>query len=164
MSDSLFIALRAFILSLIPSIEVIQGLGNNVPMPAGQFVSLTAGGQRRLRTNQDTYDSVTETRSAEMGTEYRIQIDCYGPDSSDQSTKICTMFQDMYACDFLLPYGCQPLSAGDPVQSALINGEENYEQRWMFAAMLQFNPITTVSQEFADILYVNMANADTPTP
>jgi hypothetical protein len=162
MSDQLFIALRLFILSLISDIEVVQGLGNNVPMPEDEFICLTAAGQRRLRTNQDTYGA--DTRAIEMGTEYRIQIDCYGPNSSDHATTLCTMLRDPYACDMLAPYGCQPLDASDPTQSALVNGEENYEQRWMLAAMLQFNPITTVSQQFADALNVGIVKADTITP
>lgn len=161
--DNLFLAVRAFVLSLIPGIEVIQGLGNGVPMPAGQFIALTASTQRRLRTNQSTYDSGTGTRAVEQGTEYSIQVDCYGPQSSDHATKISTMLRDPYGCNVLEPYGCQPLYTSDPGQSALVNGEENYEQRWMLTAVLQFNPVITVAQEFADGAHVAFTNADTPT-
>lgn len=147
--DTLFIALRAFILTIVPGVEVIQGLGNGVPMPASQFICLTSSGQRRLRTNVSTYDPVALTRAVEQGTEYSIQVDCYGPTSSDYATAISTMLRDAYACDVLAPYGCQPLYTSDPTQSALVNGEENYEQRWMLTAVLQFNPVITVSQESA---------------
>lgn len=161
--DNLFIWLREFVLSIIPGIEVIQGLGNGVPMPAGQFISLTASTQRRLRTNQSTYDSAAGTRAVEQGTEYSIQVDCYGPESSDHATKISTLWLDSYGYSMLQPYGCAPLYASDPVQSALVNGEENYEQRWMLTAVLQFNPVITVAQEFADGAQVAFKNADTPT-
>lgn len=150
--DTLFLALRAFALSIVPGVEVVQGLGNGVPMPKHQFICLTASAQRRLRTNQDTYDIVAGTRAVEQGTDYSIQVDCYGPTSSDYATAISTMLRDAYACDMLAPFGCQPLYTSDPTQSALVNGEENYEQRWMLTAVLQFNPVITVSQEFADEL------------
>lgn len=163
-SNDLFIALRAFVLSLIPTLEVIQGLGNGVPMPPGEFIAITPGAQRRLRTNQSTYDPQADTRTIEQGAEYSIQVDCYGPNSGDHATELTTLFNDYYGCAFLLPYGCQPLYTGAPMQSALINGEENYEQRWTFTAVLQFNPVVTVAQEFADELDVSFANADTTLP
>lgn len=161
--DPLFIALRAFILAVAPGNEVVQGLGNGVPMPEGPFVAITATGQRRLATNEDTFDTVAGTRLVKQSTEYSIQIDCYGPASSDHATAIGMMLRDAYGCDMLAPYGCQPLYTSDPTQSALVNGEENYEQRWMLTAVLQFNPIITVPQEFADDLQVAFENADSPT-
>lgn len=153
--DTLFIALKAFIMAIVPGVEVIQGLGNGVPMPANQFICMTAGTQRRLRTNVSTYNGVAGTRTVEQGTEYSIQVDCYGPVSSDYATTISAMLRDAYACDILAPYGCQPLYTSDPTQSALVNGEENYEQRWMLTAVLQFNPVITVSQDSATTITVS---------
>lgn len=157
--DPMFIALRAFILTLVTGVEVVQGLGNGVPMPEGAFIALTATGQRRLATNEDTYNLIN-ARDVKQSTEYSIQIDCYGPNSSDYATAICMMLRDPYGCDMLLPYGCQPLYSSDPTQSALINGEENYEQRWMLTAVLQFNPVITVPHEYADALKVAFVCAD----
>lgn len=158
--DTLFIALKALIMAIVPGVEVIQGLGNGVPTPAGQFICMTASGQRRLRTNVSTYNGEDGTRTVEQGTDYSIQVDCYGPLSSDHATAISTLWLDPYACDMLAPYGCQPLFVTDPSQSALVNGEENYEQRWMVTAVLQFNPVITVSQEFADDLNVSLNRAN----
>ncbi len=162
-NDALFIALREFILSIVAGVEVVQGLGNGVAMPEGPFVCLTASGQRRLATNESTYDGLTEERSVKQSTEYSIQVDCYGPESGNHATAITMMLRDAYACDMLAPHGCQPLYSSDPTQSALVNGEENYEQRWMLTAVLQFNPVITVVQQFADALDVGFVNADSPT-
>ncbi len=167
LSEQLFIGLRAFVLSLLPDIEVIQGLGNGVPTPEGEFVCLTAGAQKRLRTNVATYTvppSGTGEKHIEQGTQYSIQVDVYGPNAGDQATTLSTAFLDSYACDLLAPYSCQPLYAEDPTQSVLINGEENYEQRWMFNAVLQFNPVVTVPQEFAEEAVVELVNAYTTYP
>jgi len=156
--DVLFIKLRAFILSLIPDVEVIQGLGNRVPMALGGFIAITPGDQERLSTNETTYD-VNGNREVKRSTKYGIQIDCYGPDSSDWATTIETMFRDPYGCDMLAPE-CQPLYCDQPRQSALTNGEENYEQRWVLTAMLQFNPTITVPQEYADVLTATLIEVD----
>lgn len=161
--DTLFIALRAFLLSFISGVEVVQGLGNGVPMPEGPFIAITAANQRSLATNETTYDGVDE-RTIKRSTEYSIQVDCYGPLSSDQATEIAMLWNDAYGVEFLLPYGCQPLFNSEPTQSALVNGEENYEQRWMLTAVLQFNPVTTVAQEFADVLAVDIVSVDATYP
>ena len=162
--DTLFIALRAFILSLIQNIQVVQGLGNGVPMPVSRFVCMTANSQARLSTNVSSYDPVAGERDVMQPTEYSIQLDCYGPESSDYATIISMMLRDQYGCNLLAPYECQPLFTSDPMQVALVNGEESYEQRWMITAVLQFNPIVTVSQQFADQAEVVLVSVDANFP
>ncbi len=161
--DPLFIALRAFILSIIAGVEVVQGQSNLVPMPEGQFICMTPISQRRLSTNESTYDGV-DTRDVQQHTEYSIQIDCYGASSSDHATNISIMLRDFYGCEFLSPYACQPLFTSDPSQVPLINGEGNYEQRWMLTAVLQFNPTVSVTQQFADALEVDILSVPADFP
>lgn len=163
-SDQIFIGLRALIMGLVPGIEVVQGLGNGVPMPDGQFIAMTDAGKTRLSTNVSTYDIGLEERSILQATEYRIQLDCYGPNSSDHSTVLMIMLRDQYACDVLAEYGVQPLYATEPTHSALVNGEENYEQRWMLTAVLQFNPVVTLSQQYADQLNADLVSVDATFP
>lgn len=151
--DDLFIALRAFIMSLI-TCEVVQGLGNGVPMPAGPFIAMTGLFQNRLSTNISSYvDPVTTTgtKSAQQSVQYTVQIDCFGPLSSDWATTISTMLRDDYGCAALAP-AVQPLYADDPKMIPLIDGEQQYEQRWSVTAALQYNPVITVPQQFADAL------------
>lgn len=161
--DDLFIALRAFVLSLLPNgTEVIQGLGNNVPMPEGGFVCMTALSQRRLSTNHSEL-LPSQERIVTMPTEYSIQVDCYGPDSSDWATLLTALWRDPYGCDAMAPVA-QPLYHTDPIQAPLVNGEENYEQRWVFTALLQFNPSVTVVQQSADTLDLVIVSVDAEFP
>lgn len=164
--DALFVSVRTFILSLLPSLEVIQGLGNNTPMPAGEFICLTASAQRRLSTNVTTDDAPGLARKIMQPTEYSIQVDCYGPNSSDYATTLSAAWRDPYGCDALVTVGA-PLYSTDPIQVPLINGEQNYEQRWTFTALLQFNPILTLPQQYADVLDIELVSVDVqfpPTP
>lgn len=164
--DVLFVTVRDFVLSLLPDIEVIQGLGNNVPMPKGEFVCLTPSAQRRLATNHTVFNGPGGTRAVKQPTEFSIQFDCYGPNSADYATTLCAMWRDPYACDMLAPNSA-PLYSTDPTQAPLVNGEENYEQRWTFTALLQFNPVISAAQQYADGLSLNLVSVDAqfpPTP
>ncbi len=156
LAETLFIQLQAFVMGLLPlDIDhVIQGLGNDAAMPTGDFVCMTATTQRRLATNSDTYDTDANTRTVLTPTEYSIQVDCYGPNSSDMASTLRMMWRDEYGCDAMSPSA--PLYAADPVQVPLVNAEKNYEQRWTFICLLQFNPTVTVSQQFAETLIVDI--------
>lgn len=159
--DDIFVLVRAFVLSLIEC-EVVQGLGNRVPTPLGGYIALTATRITRLSTNVTTYDHATN-RQVKMPTQYAIQIDCYGPLSSDWATTIAAMWRDPYGCDQLAP-NAQPLYCDDPSQIGLVDGEDEYEQRWMISAILQFNPVVTVSQEYADNLNLDVVSVDATFP
>lgn len=161
MSDALFIQLQAYIMALLPALDmdhVIQGLGNGVPFPSGPFVCMTATSQRKLSTSTDTYDTVDEQRTVLVPTEYSIQIDCYGPNSSDMATILNMMWRDQYGYNAMHPN--DPLYTTDPTQVPLVNAEKNYEQRWTFIALLQFNPTVTVAQQYADKLEVEPVPVD----
>ena len=163
--SEVFTALRAFILSLI-TCEVVQGLGNGVPMPKDAFISMTPLSQGRLSTNVSTYDDPTPTtgsKSVQQAIKYAIQIDCYGPLSSDWAATLSTMLRDEISCDAMGPT-VQPLYADDPTQAALVNGEEQYEQRWIFKALLQYNPVVSSPMQFFDAASVALVEVDAKYP
>lgn len=163
--QTIFTALRSFILGLIDC-EVIQGLGNNTPMPLGGFIAMTALLQNRLSTNIDTYTDpviVDGTKDVMQPTQYTIQIDCYGAYASDWAVTICALFRDEYGCTALAP-SVQPLHADDPKMIPLSDGEMQYEERWSITAALQYNPVISVPQQFADSLQVDLINVDANFP
>lgn len=154
-ADDLMVKLRSFVLQVIPDIEVIQGLGNGVAMPDGPFVCFTATKQRRISTNISRHMPTENLRNVLMPTEYTLQVDCYGPLSSDYATLLAALWRDSYACDSLAPLAA-PLNVTNPVQIPLVNGEQNYEHRWTFSALLQFNPVIAVPQQYADVIEVDV--------
>lgn len=162
-NDALYVAVRSFLLSLFPTgVEVVQGLGNDVPMPLGEFINMTATAQAALSTNRSDY-SVDLQRSVSTPHRYNLQLDCYGPTSSDRATQIVMMWRDQYGWEALAP-NAAPLYCTDPVQVPLVNGEENYEQRWTLTALLQFNPVVTVPQQSATALAVDLVSVDAEFP
>ncbi len=165
--EVIFAKLGAFIEGLI-SCEVVRGQVNSVPMPVGPFISMTEALQKRLSTNVSAYNDPwpgagSPIKSVMQPTQYTIQIDCYGPDSGDWATILTTMFRDPYGCDALGPE-VSPFYADNPVQAPLINGEENYESRWIITAVMQCNPVVTVGQEFAGALAATLIEVDATFP
>lgn len=164
-SDSAFIAVQAMLLAAFPDLDinhVIQGLGNDVPQPLGEHIVMTATAQAALSTNHSLYD-VDLQRGVRTPTRYNIQLDCYGPTSSDRATQIVMLWRDQYGVEALAP-NAAPLYCTDPTQIPLVNGEENYEQRWSLTALLQFNPVVTVPQQSATSLVVDIVSVDAEFP
>lgn len=152
--DTLFKALGDFIESII-ACPTIQGLVNRTAMPIGGFIAMTSLRQHRLSTNTKAYsDSFvagipTGTKAITQATEWVVQIDCYGSQSMQWANILTTLFRDEFSCTALKPY-LQPLEADDPVPMPLVNGEQQYEQRWVVTAKFQYNPTTIITQQFFD--------------
>lgn len=167
---NVFPSLQAFVAKvtgLDPSL-VIQGIQNRASMPEADpgFVVMTAIYQKRLRTNVDTWDTLSSaptTITAEQGTELRVQLDCYGAASGDWAAMLSTMLRDEVGCLALAPYS-QPLFVEDAKMAPLVDSENQYEQRWTLDAILQYNPVTTVPQDFMSEAAVTLVNVDEAYP
>jgi hypothetical protein len=144
----------------LASSQIVQGYPNRVAMPttpAGYppgFVVMTGIAKKRLRTNIDNFAGTSQPAPApgpvtsEQGQQLDVQLDCYGPNSSEWSDILTTLLRDNVGCVALEPV-CQPLYADDPIRAPLTNAEQQYEDRWIVTARLQYNPVTTTAQEFA---------------
>lgn len=165
--DDVFTALRTLIQAIIGTdVEVIQGIVNRAAMPIGGFVVMTMLYSERLATNIDSWDYTALAPTiinATMSTKLSIQIDAYGPNSSDWAAMLATLLRDDYACIALAPT-CQPLYVDDPRMMPLLDSEQQYEQRWMIGAMIQYNPTVSPLQDYANALTVGLFNIDETFP
>lgn len=163
---AVFTILRSFLTEILDAtVEVYDGQDNRAGEPnALNFVMMTPLRRPRLSTNVDTYTDGFRTdgpqiKSVQQSTQFSIQLDVYGPAAGDNAQIISTLLRDEYATAFMAPT-CQPLYASDPDQMPLINGEDQYQQRWRMTAELQANPVVTVPQQFAGTLKVTTFEAD----
>jgi hypothetical protein len=168
LQGNVYPALLALITSVtgLPASNVVQGRPNRASMPMPGFVSVQALFDRRLRTNVDTWDETDPsptTQTLEQGLELTVQIDCFGPQSHDWANMLSTILRDEVGCNALAP-SCQPLYADEARMIALVDGEEQYEERWALDAKLQMNPITTVPQQYADVLELTLINVPEKFP
>lgn len=166
--SAVYAKLGAFIVTVLglDAAHVVQGYDNRVPMPLGPFVAMSSVLMKRLRTNVDTIggplgDGDPSSISAEQGTEVDVQIDCYGPASADWAIILTTLLRDNVGCLALAPT-CAPLSADNPIRAPLENSEEQYEDKWIVTALLQYNPVVTTSVQSANVLGpVGIVDAET---
>lgn len=158
--QDVFTALVVFFNSFLPAgTPVIQGQDNLVPMPKGGFVVMTNAGMDRLSFNVDNYQSLTQGKTILTPTNYAMQLDFYGPISQTWAMETQALFRDEYATE-IFPSNIQPLYADDPVQIPLIDGEDQYEQRWKILARLQYNPILSTTQQSMLAVDIELAPID----
>lgn len=166
---ALYVRVEAFLAYFLPvDTEVVRGLGNRVATPEGGFVAMTALLQRRLATNiertNDPFPGPEEgTRAVQQNTRVEMQLDFYGPLSGDWAAMAETLWRDEQGCALLAP-DCQPLYADSAVMAPLVDGEEQYQQRWTLRAFLQYNPVTTLPQQFAGEAHVGLINVEERYP
>lgn len=148
--------------------QLIQGYPNRTSMPpaTGPWIEMHLTRNARLRTNVDTWDETDPaptTMEQEQGIQLSLQVDFYGPVSGDWATIFSTLWRDDVGC-VALADTCQPLYSDDPIRAPLTNAEQQYEDKWIVAAQLQYNPTVSTSQQFANTLDVTLINVDEAYP
>jgi hypothetical protein len=156
--------LRALLIDMFPDVNAvnfIQGQQNNTPMPPGpNFVVMIPAERNQLATTTRDYDPTDGLRVTTRSTQSGVQLNFYGPGSTDFAQVFTTLFRDLYGCDFLKAYGIQPLWCDDGRQMPLVSGEEQYIERWMVRTLLQINPAISTKQDFAAIVDIKLVEAD----
>lgn len=119
----------------------------------------TGGAGTYTVNNSQTISSETLAagfQAALQPTETTIQLDVHGPNSTDNAQRITTLFRDGYAVDFFstYPYAVVPLYTNNRGQQPFINGEDQYENRWVLDAVMQVNATVSTGLQYADKLVV----------
>lgn len=137
-------------------VPVVRQLVNRAAMPpaAPGFVAVGPGRMRRLSTDTRVYfDSGSPTGGTQTYTqsvEYEAAIDCYGAASNDWASALTTLLRSDYGVDNMTVG--TPLHADDPIQLPLVDGEEQYEERWRVRLLLQYKPAAITPMQFADTI------------
>jgi hypothetical protein len=149
--DQVIDALAAFLAPFTPGAEVVRGQVNRVPMPASPCVILTEILQSDLSVPATEYQPDDDTATIYGPAQINIQIDFYGAPAGEFCKTVKTAFRSQWGFA-AFPANIKPLYTSDGMQSPLTTGEQQYESRWTLTASLQYNPIVTVPQDFADTL------------
>jgi hypothetical protein len=111
------------------------GAGTYAVAPAQTVASETlSAGQKNIR----------------QPTEAVYQIDVHGPNSSDNSQIIATLFRDAFGVQKMAGSGVTPLYAEDPKQIPFRNGADQIEIRWVIELHMQISPFLLVPAQYAD--------------
>lgn len=173
--DNSIKALGDFLTEILPfGIGVYQAQVNRVPQ-AGEddFVLMTPIFKERIETNITNYIDGHATLDPEVRidlqpTKFTIQLDVHGTNSADNIQIITTLWRSDYSVDLFASYtfglDVCPLYHSDPHQMPFINGEQQYENRWVVDLYMQVNATTTVTQQFADQLEVGVISVEERYP
>ena len=168
--DALLATVRAYLLTVLGSgwgVFVTQD--NRVPMPNGDFVTMTRMGSLLLSTPTGKWvDPGTNPGSSGLKTSVRgrFQLDFYGAGAADAIQIVHSLFRTSYTCEQMATSGLevQPLYAEDPKNTTMINAEQQFQERWTLDAFIQFNPVVTVPLDFASSLEATVVEIDTTFP
>jgi hypothetical protein len=148
-----FTGLKAWLMDTLGlgTAAVVQELQNRSAAPKTGFVNMLHKTQKRQGANTVIYSGTGGTVTTTTPKDFQIQADCYGTASGDWANVIATMWQSPLAVAFLAPYGLTPLWADDPVELSGINGEEQYEERWIVLLHMQSNPTMAAPMTFLTV-------------
>ena len=152
--DQVIDALADFLAPFVPGAQVVRAQVNRVAMPSNPGVVLTEMLQVDLSVPATEYQPDAGTATIEGPTRIDIQIDFYGEQAGEFCKTMKTAFRSHWGFSHF-PANIKPLYTSDGIQTPLTTGEQQYESRWTLTASLQYNPIVTVPQDFADVLTPN---------
>ncbi len=98
-----------------------------------------------------------------MPTEYQIQVDAYGPTAGDLIQILHAVLQSPNAFDYFSNQtikGVYPIHADAPRELPLVDGEAEYELRWVMDVHLQYNPTVTTAIQTASQAVVGIINVE----
>lgn len=152
--EEILTGFRLFLLDITPDgFEVFDAQDNRVPEPNGpDFIIMTPKNRVRLATNVDAWDTsdpAPVTKTIKHNARYDLQLDIHGPNGSDVATVIAAAFVDDFGRDALAATPIAPLYASDGNQMPFINGEQQYENRWVMTLSAQIKPTVSTPMQFA---------------
>lgn len=168
--DDVFEALRAFLQDILPPIddatahEVIVGQENRVPEPTqANYVVFIPLRMPRLSTNFEQLTDEGLVRSMRQSAQAVFQLDVHGPQAFNNANRISTVSRSSYAVEFFEARG-EPIAmlfADDPRQAQFVDGEKQYEDRYIIEANLQVNFTMTAAAQSARALSVGLIDIET---
>lgn len=163
--SDMFTALRKVLLKLV-DVEVLQSQQNRVSSPTGNFITMTSLGLDPKSTNRTEYENQSSTPGNEVMRRtllWRVQLDCYGNEAATMCNLISTVFRSEWACEAFnsTGYAVSPISAGEPRQTAFIDSEQQYGDRWSVDLTMQADVYVRVGQYFFDSATITAVSVDT---
>ena len=152
--DQVIDALAAFLAPFVPGGQIVRAQVNRVALPANPCAVLTELLQVDLSVPATEYQPLENTATIYGPSRIDVQIDFYGAQAGEFCKTVKTAFRSHWGFAHF-PANIKPLYTSDGIQSPLTTGEQQYESRWTLTASLQYNPIVTVPQDFADVLTPN---------
>lgn len=158
------------------SIQQLEGLGLQSGMTLSDGTALLVNGSTAIVSQlsgsvggtgtyyvNPTQNVILETMYAGLrqdlvATEWVVQCDLHGPLSANYAQTLVNLFRSEVAVDTFTNLGSSvvPLYADEAREAPFFNGEQQVEYRWTVDLHFQVNPVTGVTQQFADTLQATL--------
>ena len=135
--------------------NILAGFNNHVQLPAdNDYIIFTILNPVRYGTPRVVTD-VTGNTSYQT---YRIpvQIDFYGDLAFDRANDIINISRTEFLCQFLEPYGIQPIACDEAQNLTGISGEQEYVDRWMVRLEIDYQDAVSDSQDWFNTAELNI--------
>ena len=132
--------------------HVVQAHDNRVPEPLGGWAMVSHLSRKAIATPVSSYPSNTETVTQSF--DYAFQLDCYGNGASDLAFVLQTLFRSDVTSGFFATFGqangfaISPLYCDDATHNAFINGENQFEERWILRPHFNVAVSVATPQQF----------------
>lgn len=156
--DAVIDAFAAFLQPFMLGGEITRGQVNRVPLAAVPSAMLTEMRQDDIEIPYIDYQGDLNTATISGPKRIEIQVDLFGVHAAEICATLKSAFRSSYAFD-VMPANIKPLYVDNGVNSQMVTGENQYEPRWTLMVVMQYNPVVTVPQQFADEAYVTTLQA-----
>ncbi|WP_025827524.1 phage neck terminator protein [Acetobacter okinawensis] len=164
--SEIYKAVRSWLITILPSgMAVVQGQQNRNASPRDPFAVMVIIGRERIATNGWTYDGEA-TRTLTEQVQVTMQINLFGPASSNQMQVVTALWRDMQAVDFFRSLGVPiaPLTTSTTRQLGFETGERQYDDLWTVDLTMQVTLTTHLPQQFATSIPINLVEVVTAYP
>lgn len=143
-----------------PENNIFVGYGKNITLPStNNYIVFTILNPFRY----DTPRVITGIDKDNKGfrksfQDYRVevQIDFYGDFAFDRANDIINISRTEFLCEFLKPYGIQPIACDDARNLTGVSGEREYVERWTVNLEIDYEDTVTDSQDSFNTVELNI--------
>lgn len=138
---------------------ILAGYNNHVPTPSkNDYIVFSVlnpirTGTPILRTTSTPYDS---RFTSYQDFRITVQIDFYGEFAFDRANDIINISRTEVLCNFLEPYGVQPIAVDEAVNLTGASGEMEYVERWTINLEIDYRDAVSDEQEVFNTAKLNI--------
>lgn len=138
-----------------PANNILAGYNNHVKLPSdNNYIIFSLLNPFRYGTPRVEFKNGKNTSYQT----YRmtVQLDFYGDLSFDRVSDIINISRTEFLCQFLKPYGIQPIACDEAQNLTGISGEQEYVERWTVRLEIDYDDAVSDSQDWFNTAELNI--------
>lgn len=138
-----------------PQNNIICAYNNRVPLPSdNNYIIFTILNPFRYGTPrvETTSLGITSYQTYRVS----VQIDFYGDFAFDRANDIINISRTEFLCQFLKPYGIQPIACDDAKNLTGVSGEKEYVERWSVDLEIDYCDAVSDNQDWFNTAELNI--------